>query len=193
MSARRTSVRARYALTADHYETPAWCVDAILRARPDVLAEADILDPCAGRGAILRRLAAAGKHARGIELDTSRWHACVDDGIACEAGDALGATSWGSPEIVIMNPPFALAEEFVRRALAEARFGVLALLRLAFLEGLSRSSLHRDHASDVYVLPRRPSFVGGRTDASAYAWFHWHPAARRRWQILSVEDGVPRG
>lgn len=193
MSSRRTSVRARYDLTKDFYETPTWATDAILR-RLD-LTDRDVLDPCAGRGAILHRVSAVTALPRGFELDEGRWQASVANALVVEHRDALSDEHWGDPEVVLMNPPYALAEEFVRRALEEVAIDghVVALLRLAFLEGLARSSLHRDHASDVYVLPRRPSFVGGRTDASAYAWFHWHPAARRRWQILSVEDGVPRG
>lgn len=189
MSSRRTSVRARYDLTKDFYETPAWATDAILRRLPLVDA-LDVLDPCAGRGAILYRAAAVTPHVRGFELDEGRWQTSVANGLAVEHRDALSGVPWGDPEIVLMNPPFALAEKFVRRALDEVGRSrvrhVFALLRLAFLEGQSRSSLHRWHPSDVYILPRRPAFVRGRTDSCAYAWFHWHPGADRRWEILDL-------
>ncbi len=197
MSSRRTSVRARYDLTKDFYETPAWATDAILRrlnlVALDVAttpsARADVLDPCAGRGAILYRAGAVTPHVHGFELDEGRWRIGIARGFTVEHRDALSEEPWGDPEVVLMNPPFALAEEFVRRAIDEVSMGgghVIALLRLAFLEGLSRSALHRDHPSDVYILPRRPAFILGRTDSCAYAWFHWHLEADRRWEILDL-------
>lgn len=190
MSSRRTSVRARYDLTKDFYETPAWATDAILR-RLNLVA-LDVLDPCAGRGAILYRAGAVTPHVRGFELDEGRWQTSVANGLTVEHRDALSEEPWGDPEVVLMNPPFALAEEFVRRAIDEVSMGgghVIALLRLAFLEGLSRSALHRDHPSDVYILPRRPAFILGCTDSCAYAWFHWHLEADRRWEILDLDGG----
>lgn len=96
-------------------------------------------------------------------------------------------------DVIITNPPFYLAEEFVRQALAHATH-VVMLLRLAFLETRRREAFHREHPSDVYVLSRRPSFLAnGATDNSAYAWFHWGPGCGNRWFILSTpETNKPR-
>lgn len=90
-------------------------------------------------------------------------------------------------DVIITNPPFYLAEEFVRKALACSTH-VAMLLRLAFLETRKREAFHAEHPSDVFVLSRRPSFMAnGATDSSAYAWFVWGPGRGNRWSILKTE------
>jgi hypothetical protein len=86
-----------------------------------------------------------------------------------------------------MNPPYSQAKAFVQRAISEAapnRGTVAALLRLAFMEGQARAEFHKWNPSDVFVLKKRPSFAGGRTDSCAYAWFVWGPGRGGRWQVL---------
>ncbi len=91
-------------------------------------------------------------------------------------------------DVIITNPPFYLAEEFVRKALRCADH-VAMLLRLAFLESRKREVFHAEYSSDVYVLSRRPSFLGnGATDSSAYAWFVWGPGRGGRWEILKTPE-----
>jgi hypothetical protein len=107
-------------------------------------------------------------------------------------GDALSGeldSEWYQPDTVIMNPPFSLGLSFVEYALSHTRRGatIVALLRLAFLEGQGRAELHRKHPSDVYVLPKRPSFTGKGTDSSAYGWFVWGPGRGGRWQVLDIQ------
>jgi len=59
----------------DHYVTPRWAVEALL-AGPlgieEVRMTGDVLDPCAGSGAILKALGANSYKVRGIELDEQR-------------------------------------------------------------------------------------------------------------------------
>jgi hypothetical protein len=168
----------------DFYETPAAAVEAIL---PHLPCAVDVLDPCAGRGAILsvvQKSPAArgiGPSVRGFEIDPS--HGTRPN---VYQRDALEPETWGLPELVVMNPPFNRALEFVERALVEVQRGgtVAALLRLGFLESAKRSAFHASHPSDVYVLARRPSFTGGRTDNAAYAWFLWGPGRGGRWSVL---------
>lgn len=168
----------------DFYETPTPAVEAIL---PYLPCAVDVLDPCAGRGAILSVLEkrGIGPSVRGFEIDPSH-------GPRANVGlrDALALDSWGGPALVVMNPPFVLALEFVERALVEVRRGgtVAALLRLGFLESAKRVAFHGAHPSDVYVLARRPSFTGGRTDNAAYAWFLWGPGRGGRWSVLGGES-----
>ncbi len=97
--------------------------------------------------------------------------------------DRIYTLGW---DVIITNPPFYLAEEFVRHSLKHATH-VAMLLRLAFLESRKREAFHRDHPSDVFVLSRRPSFTNnGATDNSAYAWFVWGPGRGGRWSILQT-------
>lgn len=179
----------------DFYETPAWASRALL---PHLPACSRVLDPCVGKGAIL---AAFGwpPRAWGIEIQPEL-AAVAAASCPVVTRDALAPDPWlldpieGHAQLVVMNPPYLLADAFVRRALAEVSKGgtVAALLRLGFLEGQARAALHREHPADVLVLPRRPSFDGKGTDASAYAWFVWGPGRGGRWQILNLENGDAR-
>jgi len=88
--------------------------------------------------------------------------------------------SWTTHEydMVIGNPPFAYAEEFVRRGHAQlTQIGTMVLLlRLSFLEGQSRmAGLWKDlPPTHVAVCGARPSFTGdGKTDTTAYAVYYW--------------------
>ena len=170
----------------DFYETPTWAVDIIV---PHLPAASDVLDPCAGKGAILNALAASRRWrtalVRGFEIDHQ--HAGSHEHPTTYT-DAL-STSWGLPRLVVMNPPFGLAQEFAERALVEVAPGgtVAALLRLAFLESTKRAGFHRAHPADVFVLAKRPSFTGGGTDSAAYAWFVWGPGRGGRWSVLGGE------
>lgn len=178
-----TSIAERYETTRDFYETPSWCVDVLAEELGDLYDGAPlgrILDPCAGRGAILRRF------ERTVGLEIRADLAVEYPGVFVR--DALTAEPWPSFDGVVMNPPFARAEDFVRRALLErdrkgARF-VAALLRLAFLEGVSRVAFHEAHPSDVFILSSRPSFAtSGATDRWAYAWFVWGPEHGGAWKV----------
>jgi hypothetical protein len=102
--------------------------------------------------------------------------------------DALteSSTLWAA-DVIIMNPPYKLAMEFVEHAIESAGVTV-CLLRLAFLASQKRAAFWREHPADVYVLPKRPSFTGGGTDSTDYAWFVWSPLqeAGNRWFILDT-------
>lgn len=85
-------------------------------------------------------------------------------------------------DLVIGNPPYKHAEQFVRKShdLLTPRGEMIFLLRLAFLEGQARGKglWCEIPPSFVYVLSKRPSFITegdkkGKTDATAYALFHW--------------------
>ena len=81
---------------------------------------------------------------------------------------------------IIMNPPYAVIEPFVIRALDIAKKGVVMLARLQFLEGSGRyeNILKDNPPTDVYVYVDRIQCWkdGVRPDGSsaqAYAWFVW--------------------
>jgi hypothetical protein len=197
---------------SDCYDTPPWVVRAIAPILARELREmgraetAIILDPAAGTGNILATLHEDLRDEHGplyplllgIEIDPARAAACAaKPGVLdCHAADALersDATSrcWGEADAIVMNPPFSLAVDFVSAAIGRRKLGalVVALLRLAFLEGLGRAVFHRGMPSDVHVLAKRPSFTGRGTDSSAYAWFVWGGArARGRWSVLTPPE-----
>lgn len=80
---------------------------------------------------------------------------------------------------IITNPPFKLAEEFVRHALKCANKKVAMFLKLVFLESESRYHLFQEYPPKlVYVFSKRLTLKkeGEQRDMSgmiAYAWFVW--------------------
>jgi hypothetical protein len=176
----------------DFYETPPWVTEAIL---PHLPAALSAFDPCAGRGAIMRVLRAS-KHrfvtTKGLEIDQARVDYCRSEAggwLTVWQADSL-TCDWERPHLIVMNPPFSLAQEFVEAAIVRVAMGgtVAALLRLGFLASKRRVALHRKHPADVYVLPRRPSFTGGGTDSSEYAWLLWGPGRGGRWSVLDLPE-----
>jgi hypothetical protein len=160
----------------DFYATPAWATRAILPHLvdgPDTVSL--VLDPCAGRGAILgvlgewalERGAPGRRLYYGLVLDAERTAAARGAGLVVETRDALALKSWAGsccgprPTLIITNPPYSLAMQLVVRALSEVTPGgtVAMLLRLNWLASKGRAGFHKKHPSDVYVLDRRPEFV----------------------------------
>ena len=168
----------------DFYSTPEWCVHALLndedflRSTDAPVVLPDWSDPCAGSGAIL---SAVRSWAKGIGIDCPRLHwgdiAPRADGMPTV--DYLTDVARAPVDLVLTNPPYSLAEEFIRKAATHAKAHAW-LLRLNFLAGQERSgmkrgkpcpSLWRDLGTpDVYVLPKRPDFTGGGGDSCEYAW-----------------------
>ena len=199
----------------DFYVTPFEVVEAIL---PHVLDPrmTSVCDPACGDGAILSVLAALYPELRlqGIELDQSRRAKTVEllgmpnNQLACADALSCDCDLWWDADLIITNPPFSLAQEFVERALATRRMfameglsrlahglaqtsepktmpTVAMLLRLAFLESAKRAAFHRRYPADVYVLSSRPSFTGdGKSDSCAYAWFVWGKGKGGSWTVL---------
>lgn len=83
-------------------------------------------------------------------------------------------------ELIITNPPFHLAGEFLELALQRASKGVALFLRLAFLEGVERYERIYNVVppTRVYVFSRRQTlYPAGMPKkgkgTTAYAWFVW--------------------
>ena len=73
----------------------------------------------------------------------------------------------------VLDPPYSLAEQFVRRAY-ETAWMVVALLPLAFLGSEDGESLiERVDMPDVYLLSTRQSFIGGTAGPHDSAWMVW--------------------
>ena len=191
----------------DNYPTPRWCTDLIL---PHLPTAGVVIEPSCGAGAILRRLAAWRPQPGvilGVELHAGRAseaRAAVAEhprAIVVNADFLHWAPRAEVPGIglVIGNPPFSLAIEFVEACLALARptrATVAMLLRLAFAESRERAAFHRAHPADVYPLAKRPSFTDdGATDGAAVAWWVWGPGrgGRMHAPLLSATDAAPGG
>lgn len=178
----------------DYYATPAWCVHRLLEACP--LPGGRWLEPAAGEGAIVE----AVNEVRG---DVKWWANEPHQPFVRESHDCYRVTArdfLGMPsdlcdikrDVIITNPPYALAQDFVEHALSwEPRY-VVMLLRLNYLGGSQRGAWLREHTPDVYVLPNRPSFrADGKTDSCDYAWFVWWQGEQRRGSTLTILSDTP--
>lgn len=189
--------RAAVRRPADYYPTPPWCT-ALLLEELD-LPGGRWLEPCSGNGDIVRTVSSL--------RDDVTWHTgdirpegrSVADHpkVARHAeGDFLSMTPPEVPyDVLLTNPPYSLAMEFVQHGLLMADH-VVMLLRLNFLASGRRAAFMRAHTPSVYVLPNRPSFTGKGTDSIEYAWLHWRrveggPAQVR--VLRAVSAGERRG
>lgn len=95
---------------------------------------------------------------------------------------------------IIMNPPFSLAESFVRAALEETRAVVICLQRRGWIDE-ARASFFREYPPDEYVIPWRIRFL--RPDGTMHApfpglcsWFVWPPHRDRSSGTLRLLKGL---
>jgi hypothetical protein len=167
------SCHALKARANDLYETPQEATLALLRC-PEPLP-ALIWEPAAGRGAISRVLRKAGHRVVTSDLVA---HAGADPGIESRIDFLL---EWRAPEgctCIVTNPPFKLADEFIRHGLTLVE-KVIVLLRLMASEGADRSDLIDRHLVRQWVgierLPmlHRDGWAGPKIKSSGtpFAWF----------------------
>jgi hypothetical protein len=160
----------------DYYPTPSWCVDRLLDVLP--IKDGNWLEPAAGDGAIIR---AVGAHKTfmptwtAVELQDrfkSVLEASVDPS-RVHIESFLDAPLSKEYDVVITNPPFSKALEFIKKSIELEPEYVCMLLRLNFMGSGERSDFLRKYTPDIYVIPNRPSFNGKGTDSIEYAWFVW--------------------
>ena len=181
---------------ADFYPTPAWCVHRLLERAE--LPGGDWLEPAAGDGAIIRACHDRGDsniHWTAVELRAECRKPLMELSHCVVGQDFLKWNSIGGYRVLLTNPPFSLAEEFVRASLPLASYCVF-LLRLNFLGSAKRRALFANEMPDIYVLPNRPSFTGKGTDATEYCWMVWTPERGRtsgRIEILAETLAGQRG
>lgn len=158
----------------DVYETPPEAVLALINGigLPD-----RIWEPACGPGSIVKTLRGDGFNVFASDLVD---YGCPDQ----ESGvDFLETAS--APEgvtAIVTNPPYKLANEFVRHALNLGVPKVCMLLRLAFLEGVGRSDILDGGALDQVLVFRnrlpmmhRHGWTGNKTTSTvAFAWFCWN-------------------
>lgn len=139
----------------DVYETPDGAIESLLSVLP-IDQNKRYLEPCRASGQIYQHLplgSAWGEIREGVDYLT---------------------TEYPEKDIIITNPPYSLAQEFVTKALTEAPV-VVMLLRLGFLASQKRKEwLKANPPTSLIVLSKRPSFTGdGKTDGADYAWVVW--------------------
>lgn len=195
---------------AEFFESPEWAVDQILNV--EILTPM-VLDPCAGRGVIGDALMRAG-YKGPIELDLNEWPGQpgrIRNGVDfLGVGPYLGHTMGGDFS-VIMNPPFSLACEFVKKSFEIGARKVLMFQRLAFLESAgrreffektpparvwtcgSRATCWRGDIPEEDIVVDGKTIKGkkGRSASTPHAWFVWERGHRGAMVTSSIyKDGA---
>lgn len=129
-----------------------------------------ILEPCAGNGHISETLKSLGYNVvtndiieRDVKLDYTM--------------DFLNQKIDEKYDLVVMNPPFKYAKDFISKSL-EYSDKVLVIARLDLLETATRKDLNNGHLKSVWVHSKRARFAKNGDDAKfkestsmSTAWF----------------------
>jgi hypothetical protein len=179
----------------DLYETPSPVTKALLRAEPFFRTRRRLWEPACGKGAMVNVLRAAGHDVVASDIVDHGGPPFTPPGYL-DRDFFLERAAPAGCEAVMTNPPYKCAADFVRHALKLCPC-VIMLLRLAFLESMSRIDLLEGGSfARIYVfrgrLPmmHRVGWEGPHsTSAIAYMWAVWDrehrgPAAIHRisWQ-----------
>lgn len=222
--------RKKKSVKGDLYLTPEWCVHRLLEAQDFGLLNSQttnpwpgrpklVLEPACGEGHIIRAvnswLEEKGRFrptwmALDVRRDAEkRTTDALDivpfmddvprDFMVFEPQRRPRYQPEETVDIIITNPPYSLALDFAMAATSMAP-QVALLLRLNWLATAFRNDWLRSNTPSIYVLPNRPSFCDGRTDATEYAWMVWDggeptvnilrrtPRIVRKMQEMSIAD-----
>lgn len=157
----------------DLYETPPVATKALLRRES---FQSPIWEPACGPGAIVRELRRSGYTV--FASDLIDYNSPDQDAIGWDFLMCLKAPD--GCKAIVTNPPYKLAAQFVRHGLTLCD-KVAMLLRLAFLEGTTRSDIiDGGTLARVYIfsnrLPRmhRAGWSGNKASSQqAFGWFVW--------------------
>ena len=147
----------------DHYNTPRYTTLSLLMNHA---IQYPALEPCAGDMAIVNMLASGEVYSLDINPDSP----CVAH------ADYLTWDINQGYKTIITNPPFNIAIDIIKKALADVVDGgeVIMLLRLNFLGSQRRRPFWEEHpCKKIHVLSKRPCFINGKSDSIEYAWFIW--------------------
>jgi predicted RNA methylase len=170
----------------DYYATPFNATEALLNAfneSGETLSSDTILEPSAGEGHIVKVLKDFYPYneivANDIAYRSSRLGIDVNGGI-----DFLNYEPHRKFDTIITNPPFALAQEFIEKALELSNHYVIMFAKIQLLEGDKRRKMFDNSPLKyVYVFSKRvnPLRNGEATDENGkpwastmcFAWFVW--------------------
>lgn len=177
-----TNRNGRKRAEADFYETPHDIISSFIDAWEDApnFAGLRILDPCSGgRQAMSGQILKMPPYAHVLRRYGATNVSTIDirqESAAQVKQDYLQMPKTPEFDLVISNPPFSLAREFVEHSLENTVKGgyVVFLLRLNILGSQRRHEWWQDRIPfAIYVHSKRPRFFGGGSDATEYAHFVW--------------------
>lgn len=172
----------------DFYPTPSWATKRLLE---NVSIAGNVLECCAGDGAIADALTGQGSLVSGVwRNDIDRSWSDLDFN-----ADATDPESWDyfhnrDFDWTATNPPFSHAAQIVPLAYEHSIFGVAMLLRLSYLEPVKdRGEWLNAHPPTTLIILPRISFTGdGRTDNVTCAWMVWEKTKTAKGQRIIVAE-----
>lgn len=173
--------KAREEHIADYYRTPIKDIEIFFSALDNEISidmDKCTLDPCAGGDsnnpmsypvAIHNYYKVPQGNIKTIDIRK--------DSLADIKGNYLMMKLDYTPYVIITNPPYNCAIDFIKKALndVEENGYVIMLLRLNFLETKTRKEFFDNYMPEyIFVHHKRMSFIeGGGTDSVAYAHYVW--------------------
>lgn len=162
----------------DFYATPIDCIENFINNYGIERIKGNILEPSAGNGNIIQVL--KQKNVDGnittLELREEERKNLIQISDEVIIDDFLNWIPDKEYDVIIGNPPYTYAKEFIEKCfeIANENTVIIMLLRTAFLESKSRFEFWKRHPlTGLYTLSKRPSFTGKGTDATSYSWFVW--------------------
>lgn len=150
---------------ADFYPTPPECTLALLEYWTP--PKGTIWEPACGDGAISRVLRDADHYTLSSDLH--------DRGYGDWTGDFLTAEPMYEPDAIVTNPPFNLAEKFIRRA-AWFQVPFAMLLKSTYWHAAKRAKLFEETRPEMVIaMTWRPSFDlrRGTSPTMDVIWTAW--------------------
>ena len=156
----------------DFYATPGPVTEALLASPWRPAKTARVWEPACGDGAIVSVLRRHGYDVAASDLN--------DHGAPAEHGarigvDFIGAPNDGGFHAVVTNPPFNVAEQFIKHAVVTLWLPYVAMyLKPTYWQAVSRWRLfHARRPAAVLALTWRPDFQGRGAPTMDGIWCVW--------------------
>lgn len=166
----------------DDFPTPPWATRAFFKyVAPDLIQSCGLMfnEPACGRGFMVQVIREHKTfNARGSDL--------MDYGYGFKQQDYL-TTKPVKCDVMLTNPPYKFANQFVLKGLDEATIGVAVLLRTIWLESTSRHDrlFKPNPPTTVAVFSRRMQAAHGKLVQKggammSHSWFWWDKRKPRK-------------
>ena len=157
----------------DDFPTPPWATRALLEhvigANQNTLS---CLEPACGAGHMARPLSEYFSYVEARDI-SSYTFGKIEDFLSSKPQE-----KW---DWIITNPPFRLAENFIKHALKKINVGAAFLVRTTFIESVGRyNRLFIENPPSIFAqFVERVPMVKGRLDrtastATGYCWLIWY-------------------
>jgi len=162
---------------SDQYYTEPWVTSALIDAYPLLVESGPVWEPACGRGDIVSVFWNFGVDIDYSDIDTSQW--ILSDMAPPFKGDFLKTDAVFKLDSIVTNPPYNLADDFLRKALSLPVPRVAMLLRSEFKHAKKRQDLMDDLTMEVVLTsrPRWDDWWNGKPPKAGprhnFSWFIW--------------------